>query len=264
MRSLRKKGFRVKTTAGLVGVGLAASLGTGTPLSLAASGSASASPSGIEITSSGTPVGAVKHVWLIILENKSYDATFTGLNNNSYLWKTLPSQGALLTQYYGTGHYSLDNYTSAVSGQGPLPADQNDCPVYADAQGTVVGDHATRDGNTTDFGQFSEVGAPYANRATATGGADEGPHGGTGCVYPASVPTLFNQLSAANVSWKGYAQDLGNPDTNYAGAATQPHDVNACGGPGNPAGAGLPNPGGPTRPTSTCRSTSRSPGSSRS
>ena len=31
-------------------------------------------------------------------------------------------------------------------------------------------------------------------------------------MYPASVPTLFNQLDAAHVSWKGYAQDLGNPD----------------------------------------------------
>ena len=45
------------------------------------------------ITSTGTPVGGVKHVWLIILENKSYDETFTGLNQNSYLWQTLPQQG---------------------------------------------------------------------------------------------------------------------------------------------------------------------------
>ena len=237
MSSQRRKGFRLKTTAGLVGAGLVASLGTGIPLSLAATSSASATPSGVEITPSGTPVGAVKHVWLIILENKSYDATFTGLNNNTYLWKTLPSQGALLTRYYGTGHFSLDNYTSAVSGQGPMPADQNDCPVYADAQGTVVHDHATKDGNTTDYGQFSEVGAPYAN--PVAGGAAEGTHGGTGCVYPATVPTLFNQLSAANVSWKGYAQDLGNKD------ATGPaHAVNSCGGPGDPSGAGVTNPGG--------------------
>src|SRR5271166_5411910 len=54
------------------------------------------------ITSTGTPVGGIKHVWLIILENKSYDETFTGLNQNSYLWQTLPAQGALLTNYYGT------------------------------------------------------------------------------------------------------------------------------------------------------------------
>jgi hypothetical protein len=185
---------------------------------------------------SGTPVKAVKHVWLIILENKSYDATFTGLNQNSYLWKTLPAQGALLKNYYGTGHFSLDNYTSLVSGQGPAPADQNDCPVYADAQGSVVTSTATKDGPTTDRGQFAETGAPYAN--PVVGGAAEGAHGGTGCVYPATVPTLFNQFDAAGVSWKGYAQDLGNAD------ATGPtHDVNKCGGPGSPAGTGVTNPG---------------------
>ena len=184
---------------------------------------------------SGTPVGAVKHVWLIILENKSYDATFTGLNQNSYLWKTLPSQGALLKNYYGTGHFSLDNYTSMVSGQGPAPADQNDCPIYADKHGSVVTNSKTKDGPTTDRGQFAETGAPYAN--PVPGGADEGAHGGTGCVYPASVPTLFNQFDAAGVSWKGYAQDLGNPD------ATGPtHDVNKCGGPGDPSGAGVHQP----------------------
>src|ERR1700744_6091181 len=64
-------------------------------------------PAQCVITATGTPVGAVKHVWLIILENKSYDETFTGLNQNSYLWQTLPAQGALLNHYYGTGHFSM-------------------------------------------------------------------------------------------------------------------------------------------------------------
>jgi hypothetical protein len=36
--------------------------------------------------------GPIKHVWLIILENKSYDATFTGRNKNTYLWNQLPSE----------------------------------------------------------------------------------------------------------------------------------------------------------------------------
>src|SRR5271154_5870828 len=63
----------------------------------------------------GITPGKIKHVWLIILENKSYDASFTGLNNNTYLWQTLPSQGALLKNYFGTGHFSLDNYISLVS-----------------------------------------------------------------------------------------------------------------------------------------------------
>ena len=74
--------------------------------------------------------GKIKHVWLIILENKSYDATFTGLNSNTYLWHTLPHQGVLLRQYYGTGHFSQDNYTSLVSGQAPITDLQSDCRYY--------------------------------------------------------------------------------------------------------------------------------------
>ena len=170
-------------------------------------------------SSSGLP--PIKHVWLIILENKSYDATFTGLNNNTYLWKTLPSQGTLLTDYYGTGHFSLDNYVSLVSGQGPTVDDQNDCPVYKDLQGAVTA-------NATDpvnNGQFVTAGAQYQ--------ANEG------CVYPANVPTLFNQLDAAHVSWKGYAQDLGNEDSSGPS-----HDAGACGGPTlNPTTNPVSNPG---------------------
>ena len=68
--------------------------------------------------------------------------------------------------------------------------------------------------------------------------------GSNGCVYPASVPTLFNQLDAAHVSWKGYAQDLGNPDE--SGPA---HDAGTeyCGAPyATPGATGStsdPNPG---------------------
>ena len=85
----------------------------------------------------GIQPGTIKHVWLIILENKSYDATFTGLNNNTYLWQTLPSQGVLLKNYYGTGHFSLDNYVSLVSGQATQPDTQADCPYYDQFAGTV-------------------------------------------------------------------------------------------------------------------------------
>ena len=247
----------MKALAGVVGLAAAASMASTLPASASPSAAHSPKNRGITITASGTPVGAVKHVWLIILENKSYDATFTGLNQNSYLWKTLPSQGALLKNYYGTGHFSLDNYTSMVSGQGPAPADQNDCPVYADQQGSVVTTSATQDGPTSDRGQFAETGAPYAN--PVPGGAAEGAHGGTGCVYPASVPTLFNQFDAAGVSWKGYAQDLGNPDA--SGPDPRREQVRR---PRRPVRhRRRRTPARPTRPTSTCRSTSRSRGSSR-
>ena len=185
----------------------------------------------------GIAPGRIKHVWLIILENKSYDATFTGLNHNTYLWQTLPAQGVLLKQYYGTGHYSLDNYISLVSGQATEPDTQDDCPQYDAFDGHVdrTGSLATN----ADFGQMVSAQGPNARP------------GANGCVYPAAVATLFNQLDAAHVSWKGYAQDLGNPDTPnpamHGYAANAPHDDGPCGAPyPQPAPRGStrePNPG---------------------
>jgi hypothetical protein len=154
------------------------------------------------ITSTGLRPGQVKHVWLIILENKSYDATFTGLNQNSYLWKTLPAQGALLKDYYGTGHYSQDNYISLVSGQAPTQDVQEDCDVVNSDLGTNANILTTHKGprfGRTDF--YGQVSSPAGANA---------PDGQNGCTYPRDVPTLFNQLDAAGVSWKGYAQDLRN------------------------------------------------------
>jgi Phosphoesterase family len=176
----------------------------------------------------GIRPGKIKHVWLIILENKSFDATFTGLNNNTYLWQTLPSQGVLLKNYYGTGHFSLDNYVSMVSGQATQPDTQADCPNYDSFAGST--DTTGNVWTNRNYGQF--VSAAGLN-ATA---------GSNGCVYPSSVPTLFNQLDAAHVSWKGYAQDLGNPDP---GCGSHSAGVQFCGAPYSSPGAigTQPNPG---------------------
>jgi len=178
----------------------------------------------------GIRPGKIKHVWLIILENKSYDATFTGLNNNTYLWKTLPAQGVLLKNYYGTGHFSLDNYISMVSGQATEPDTQADCPLYDQFSGSV--DTTGSLWTNPNYGQAVSAQGPNAAAGT------------NGCVYPSSVQTLFNQFDAAGVSWKGYAQDLGNPD-----ASGPVHDagVQYCGAPYATPGAtgstAQPNPG---------------------
>ena len=178
----------------------------------------------------GLQPGKIKHVFLIILENKSYDATFTGLNNNTYLWKSLPAQGVLLKHYYGTGHFSEDNYISMVSGQATEPDTQADCPQY-DAFGGSVDTTGSLQTNP-DYGQFVSAQGPNA------------PAGSNGCVYPDTVSTLFNQLDASGVSWKGYAQDLGNPD-----ASGTSHDAGSqfCGAPYSSPGAtgstSFPNPG---------------------
>jgi Phosphoesterase family len=181
----------------------------------------------------GIQRGKIKHVWLIILENKSYDTTFTGLNKNTYLWQTLPKQGVLLKNYYGTGHDSQDNYITLASGQAPQPDVQNDCPYYDRFSGHVAKAGGSLKKNK-NYGQM--VSAAGVNAAA----------GQNGCVYPKSVPTLFNQLDANKVSWKGYAQDLGNPETP---AGSPPHSVGAkyCGAPftkpGPTGSPSFPNPG---------------------
>ena len=41
-----------------------------------------------------------------------------------------PSQGVLLKNYYGTGHFSLDNYSRWSAARRPSPDTQADCPYY--------------------------------------------------------------------------------------------------------------------------------------
>ena len=121
------------------------------------------------------PIG---HVFLITLENKNFSQTFGPHSDAAYLAQTLRAKGALLTQYYGTGHNSLDNYLAMVSGQASTPQTSADCAIYA------------------SFHQ--------------TGMAPDGQAVGQGCVYPPGVKTLADQLMAAGLTWKGYMEDMGN------------------------------------------------------
>jgi hypothetical protein len=189
-------------------------------------------PGGFVISDTGLAPGAIKHVWLIILENKSYDATFTGLNQNSYLWKTLPAQGALLTHYYGTGHSSMDNYTSMVSGQAPSEDVQEDCSTTDTLLNANTG---------IETAGHSLLANPNYGQLDSKGGANA-PLGANGCSYPTDVPTLFNQFNASGVTWKDYDQDLGgaqnylqDPNTPFAADTVPGRDDAACGGPGTAA-----------------------------
>ena len=122
----------------------------------------------------------IRHVFLIVLENESFDRTFGPQSPAPYLAHDLVSHGALLQNYYGIGHSSLDNYIAMISGQAPNQATQLDCTRY------------------TEF-QLSQ---PKLNA-----------HGqaiGTGCVYPPAVKTIANQFHAARLSWKGYMEDMGD------------------------------------------------------
>ena len=61
----------------------------------------------------------IRHVFTIVLENKSFDETFGPNSSAPYLSKQLTAQGELLTNYYAIGHNSLPNYIALVSGQAP-------------------------------------------------------------------------------------------------------------------------------------------------
>ena len=120
----------------------------------------------------------IRHVFVIVLENEGFDVTFGPNSKAPFLSKTLTSQGVLLRQYFGTGHASLDNYIAMISGQAATPETRNDCFIFADFNLTGI----TPDGQAI----------------------------GSGCVYPASIKTLPDQLKAAGRTWRAYMGDMGN------------------------------------------------------
>jgi phospholipase C len=128
----------------------------------------------------------IRHVFLIVLENEPFKITFGKKSLAPYLAHALPKQGALLTQYYATGHYSLDNYITLISGQAPNPATQRDCNHFVEFKPTT--------GKLDANGQLA----------------------GSGCIYPAIVKTVGDQLHAAGLSWKGYMEDMGRDPSREA------------------------------------------------
>ncbi len=133
----------------------------------------------------------IRHVFVIMLENEGYASTFGSPSNDPYLASTLPSQGALLSKYYGVGHFSNDNYIGFVSGQPPNSANQLDC--------------------ISGFVDFPPG-------AGLVGGIQQG----AGCVYPSGVPTLPDQLTSAGFTWKGYEEDMGNDPTRESATCGHP------------------------------------------
>jgi hypothetical protein len=126
------------------------------------------------------PVGAspapIKHVFIIVLENKNFAESFGSDTQAPYLAQTLPSQGALLPNYYGTAHDSLANYIAMVSGQGPNPQTQADCQSY----------DQFLPGTPTEDGQYL----------------------GQGCVLPPGVASIANQLEGAGFTWSAYQEEM--------------------------------------------------------
>ncbi|NUS35460.1 MAG: phosphoesterase [Pseudarthrobacter sp.] len=146
--------------------------------------------SGDEAQATPHPGRTPGHVFVINLENKGFDAAWGANSPAPYLSGTLRKQGVLLENYYGIAHNSLPNYLAQISGQPPNPSTKQDCHTYTEFV----------PGSRDDLGRYA----------------------GDGCVFPADVPTVAGQLTAAGKTWKGYMEDmqhpcqhpsLGSPDT---------------------------------------------------
>ena len=132
----------------------------------------------------------IDHVFVIVLENKNFATTFGSSSPAPYLADTLTREGAFLRQYYGIGHYSLDNYIAMISGIAPTPETQADCGRYEN---------------------FVE-----------TGTSPDGQPIGRGCIYPAHVQTVANQLAAKGLGWRAYMEDMGADPSREAAACGHP------------------------------------------
>src|ERR1700722_16852131 len=133
--------------------------------------SAATAPMGGKAAPPRQAIPAIDHVFLIILENEGYHVTFGAESPARYL-NRLKNQGAVARNYFATSHFSLGNYITMISGQAPNVATDYDCPQFSDFTAS----------NTTADGQAI----------------------GTGCVYPANIRTIADQLQAKGLTWKAF------------------------------------------------------------
>jgi len=125
------------------------------------------------------PAYKVKHVFVIALSTTTYQATFGHGSVAHYLNDTLRRRGTLLSGYETLGPAELPDYFGMVSGQASNPDTRADCPIYAEF--------------------------PSGAKTAANGQVS-----GRGCIYPNTVLTIGDQVTASGKVWKGYIDDIGS------------------------------------------------------
>jgi phosphatidylinositol-3-phosphatase len=132
----------------------------------------------------------ITHVWVITLSGGSFEEALDHRDLAPYLTGQLLPKGTLLTHYSLVADSPLANDLALLSGQGPNPETERDCPSYT----------ALTPGSVQASGLAS----------------------GSGCVYPAGVQTLADEVTTAALSWRAYLQDMAPAGASgqAAGAAT--------------------------------------------
>jgi len=119
---------------------------------------------------------SVGHVFALVLAGRGVDATFGAAAPAGYLRDELPRRGQVLLSYRTVAKGSLANGVALVSGQGPNPQTEADCPAYSEF--------------------------------VTAGEAPDGQFRGQGCVYGAEVKTIADQLSSLGLTWRSYAEGM--------------------------------------------------------
>lgn len=150
----------------------------------------------------------IEHVFIIVLENKSFEEIYGAASVAKYLRETVVPTGQLLPQFYGTSHASTGNYISMIGGQAPNPASHGDCAMFA---------------QWTPFNPVQPV-------------LEFGQANGSGCLYPDNFPTLVDEMDLHNLmfntqlSWRGWMEDMALEQEGEPRVNGRPTD-NTCVGP---------------------------------
>jgi phosphatidylinositol-3-phosphatase len=119
----------------------------------------------------------IEHVFVISLAGHGFDAAFGPASSAPYLSQQLRPQGALLTNYRSLGRADLPDLIAQVGGQPPNDDTRAGCP---------------------SFKEIPPTSAPSKSGEVAA----------AGCVFPNTVTTIADQLSASRRSWRAYVEDL--------------------------------------------------------
>jgi phosphatidylinositol-3-phosphatase len=119
----------------------------------------------------------VKHAFLIVLGENSYESTFSAAAGSPYLSGVLPKKGELIPNYYGVTSGVLANEIALLSGQGPTAETAANCPNYTAIAPVTV--------------------SVFAEQVE-----------GNGCVYGKEVESLPTQLEENELTWRAYVEDM--------------------------------------------------------
>lgn len=123
----------------------------------------------------------IRHVFVISLAGHGFDAAFGAQSIAPYLAQRLRPQGALLEGFRALGSDGLPDRLAQIGGQPPNAQTSAGCPTFTEIPLSTT---PARDGQIT---------------------AD-------GCVFPNTVTTLGDQLTASRHPWRAYVEDLDRPD----------------------------------------------------